>query len=142
MIYKSEGHGGLLLSRTQLIFKPLKKGSELFQLMFESLNAAGFRSHRLFHFADQFEHITKLPFHGKRTLIALPSSGYSDVMEGLTGGRKVESIWIFQSKFTRKGRVRSNESAAQLGKDHFQGLAESIENLNAPGQGDDGVPGR
>ena len=79
----------------------------------------------------------QLALEGQRTLCARTAAGDGDVVEGLAGGREEERLRVRERERARGVGVRRDEAFAQLGQDHFERLAEAVQDADAVLQRDD-----
>ena len=83
------------------------------------------------HIRRQPQHFAQLALHGQRTFAALLATGYGDIMEALPRTRQEECIGILQCQVATHFGIGYDVAVAQLGQDHFQRLAKSVEYSNA-----------
>ena len=93
---------------------------------------------RLLEFPHQAEHIAQLALHREWAFGALFASGDGHVVEAFASLRKKESVGVFQGQITRECGIWNDVAIAQLRQNHFERLAESVENANRVLQRNDG----
>ena len=124
------GHG-LPLGFALLVFEALQQPGQFGDLASQRGDANFFFADGAFEFAHLQQDVAQLALHGERSLAALLAAGDGHVVEALARLREEEGVGIFQRQAAADFGIGNNVAVAKLRQNHFQRLAESVEDTNA-----------
>ncbi len=124
------GHG-LPLGLALLVFQPLQQPGQLGDIASDRGNVGFFLADGALELVHLDQHVAQLALHRERALAALFAAGDRHIVEALARLRQEKRVGIVQRQVAADLGVRNDVAVAQLGQNHFQRLAEAVEDADA-----------